>query len=230
MCVVFVSFGDERRTEGLNFWTLILWMLRLTWMCLNILFVPRSKHTVAYTGQWVKVIYFFWCNSPQRTMASSFTWFLDHKQRRTTVGKAPLDEWSARRRDLYLATQNIHNRHPCPRLWFEPTISEDEQPQNYALDRAATETGKCTCSSPNFSHRVYSYVLCEPRVLTSWNNVNLSIFIMSMKRSLWGRYCALKWNFDDFVTKFYFSLYEFLLYVSGHKNKSWRHDHYRLSL
>ena len=30
--------------------------------------------------------------------------------RRATVGRIPLDEWSARRRDLYLTTHNIHNR------------------------------------------------------------------------------------------------------------------------
>ena len=36
--------------------------------------------------------------------------FLDHTQRRTTVGRTPLDEWSARRRDLYLTTHNNHNR------------------------------------------------------------------------------------------------------------------------
>jgi len=28
--------------------------------------------------------------------------FLDHTQRHSTVGRTPLDEWSARRRDLYL--------------------------------------------------------------------------------------------------------------------------------
>ena len=42
-------------------------------------------------------------------MASSFTRFLDHTQRRTTVGKTPLDEWSARRRDLYLTTHNTQH-------------------------------------------------------------------------------------------------------------------------
>ena len=36
--------------------------------------------------------------------------FLDHTQRRTTLGRAPLDEWSARRRDLYLTTHNTHNK------------------------------------------------------------------------------------------------------------------------
>jgi len=36
---------------------------------------------------------------------------LDHTQRRSTVGRTPLDEWSARRRDLYVTTHNTHNRH-----------------------------------------------------------------------------------------------------------------------
>ena len=43
-----------------------------------------------------------------------FTRFLDHTQRRNTVGRTPLNEWSVRRRDLYLTTHNNHNRHPCP--------------------------------------------------------------------------------------------------------------------
>ena len=51
-----------------------------------------------------------WRCGPTRTMASSFLRFLDHKQRRITVGRTPLDEWSARRRDLYLTTHNTHNR------------------------------------------------------------------------------------------------------------------------
>ena len=43
--------------------------------------------------------------------AFSFTRFLDHAQRRTTVGRTPLHKWSAHRRDLYLTTHNTHNRH-----------------------------------------------------------------------------------------------------------------------
>jgi len=41
--------------------------------------------------------------------------FLDHTQWRTPVGRTSLDEWSARRTDLYLTAHNTHNRHPCPR-------------------------------------------------------------------------------------------------------------------
>ena len=81
----------------------------------------------------------FWRDSPQWARASSFTRFLDHTQRRTTVGRNPLDEWSARRRDLYLTTHNTHNRQiSMPPVGFEPTISAVERPQTYALDRAAT--------------------------------------------------------------------------------------------
>jgi hypothetical protein len=46
--------------------------------------------------------------------ASSFMRFLDHTQRCTTVVRTSLDEWLARRRELYLTTRNTDDRHPCP--------------------------------------------------------------------------------------------------------------------
>ena len=83
--------------------------------------------------------FFFWRDSPQWAMASSFVRFLDHTQRRITVGRTPLGEWSARRRDLYLTTHNTHNGQTSMlAVGFEPTISAGERPQTYALDRAAT--------------------------------------------------------------------------------------------
>ena len=92
-----------------------------------------------------KSIFFFfllWRCDPTRVMASSFLRFLDHTQRRTTLGRTPLDEWSARRRDLYLTTHTTHNRQTSmPRVGFEPTISAGERQQTYDLDRAATGTG-----------------------------------------------------------------------------------------
>ena len=63
---------------------------------------------------------------------------------RATIGRIPLGEWSARRRDLYLTTHNTHNRQTSmPPVGFEPTISAGERPKTYALDRAATRIGKC---------------------------------------------------------------------------------------
>jgi hypothetical protein len=58
--------------------------------------------------------------------------------RHTTLGKTPLDEWSAKRRDLYPTIHNTHKRQTSmPPAGFEPTIPECERPQTYALDRAA---------------------------------------------------------------------------------------------
>ena len=84
----------------------------------------------------------FGATTPQWARASSFTRFLDHTQRRTTVGRTPLDEGSVRRRDLCLTTHNTHNRNTSmPPLGFKPTISAGERLQTYTLDRAATGTG-----------------------------------------------------------------------------------------
>ena len=78
----------------------------------------------------------------QRARPSSFTRSLDHTQRRTTVGRTPLDEWSAHRRDLYLTTHSTHNRQTdMPPMGFEQTIPASERPQTHALDGAATGTG-----------------------------------------------------------------------------------------
>ena len=61
-------------------------------------FISRAFHLVFLS--------FFWRICTQWARASSFTRFLNHTQRRTTVGRTPLDEWSPRRRDLYLKTHN----------------------------------------------------------------------------------------------------------------------------
>ena len=97
-------------------------------------------------------IILLWRCDPTRVMASSFLMFLDHTQRRITAGRTPLDEWSARRRDLYLTTQNTHNRQTSmPPVGFEPTISARFRPQTCAIDRAATGTGLV---------EVYRQILC----------------------------------------------------------------------
>jgi hypothetical protein len=62
--------------------------------------------------------------------------------RHTTLGRSPLDERQARRRDLYLTPHNTHQRQPyMPPARFEPKILASERPQTDALDRAATGIG-----------------------------------------------------------------------------------------
>jgi hypothetical protein len=68
----------------------------------KIKFLVRSKLKCAANAYYEYFIYFLWLWSPARAMAYSFTRFRDDTKRRTTVGRNPLDEWSTRRKDLYL--------------------------------------------------------------------------------------------------------------------------------
>ena len=77
--------------------------------------------------------------------------FLDHTERRDTVGRTRQTKWSARRRDLYLTTHNTHNRQTTiPPAEFEPAISGEERKQTYALYREATGTGNVFYKSGKF--------------------------------------------------------------------------------
>ena len=90
-------------------------------------------------------------------MEHLFLMFLDHTQRRSAVGSTPLDEWSARRRDLYLTTHDTHNRQiSMPPVGFEPKISAGERP-------AAAHLLKSWVRIPP---GVWIFVCCECRVLS----------------------------------------------------------------
>jgi hypothetical protein len=124
------------------------------------------------------LFFFFLRNSPQWATASSFTRFLDHTQPRTTFGRTPLVDWLDRRRDLYLTKHTTHHRQTSlSPVWFEPTISAEERPQTYSLERAATGAGvlvikvfkKYDCVSPNWGARVgCCWLQTLPETIT-WN-------------------------------------------------------------
>ena len=83
--------------------------------------------------------------------------FLDHTQQRITVGRTPLDEWSARRRDLYLTTHDTHNRQiSTPPVGFEPKISAGERPQAARLLKSWVQ----------IPPGAWIFVCCECRVLS----------------------------------------------------------------
>jgi hypothetical protein len=84
------------------------------------------------------VIFFSPCGVSTRfgVKVSHFGASWSHLNARYTVGLL-LDEWSARRRDLYLTTHNSRNRHTSmPPAGFEPAIPASERPQIHALNRA----------------------------------------------------------------------------------------------
>jgi hypothetical protein len=63
--------------------------------------------------------------------------------RHTTLDGSPLDEGSARCRDIYLATKNTPKRQTSmPPVRFEPKIPAHDRPQTHTSDRAATGIGK----------------------------------------------------------------------------------------
>jgi hypothetical protein len=115
-------------------------------------------------------------------MECIFLMFLDHTQRRSTVGRTPLDERSARRRDLYLKTNDTHNRQiSMPPVEFKPTISVGERPQAAHLLRSSVRitpgagifvwcecrafSGRGLCDElitrPEESYRLCCIVVCD---------------------------------------------------------------------
>jgi hypothetical protein len=79
--------------------------------------------------------------------------------RYTTLGRAPLDQWSARRRYLYLTT---HTRQTSvPPNGFEPAIPASERPQTHALERAATGIGNQSYSKRNYTvYNLHTWTWC----------------------------------------------------------------------
>jgi hypothetical protein len=78
-------------------------------------------------------------NSPRPPHCRGFAITLRH----TTLGRTPLDEGPARRRDLYLTTQHTHKRQASMTpVGFEHTIPASERPQTHSLDRTATGIGR----------------------------------------------------------------------------------------
>ena len=77
-----------------------------------------------------------------------------HSFRHITIGKTPLDEWSARRRDFYLTTSNTHNRETSMSPeGLEPTIPASEGRQTYTFDRTATGIDHLGIHKFSFPHR-----------------------------------------------------------------------------
>jgi len=107
-------------------------------------------------------VFFLWHCGPSKAMTSSFMRFPDNTQRRTTVGRTPLDEWSARLRDFYVTTRQSQQQTSMPPAGFEPTISAGERSQTCALDREATDNGAI--------EEPYLPLYCSASIVSTPNN------------------------------------------------------------
>jgi hypothetical protein len=93
-------------------------------------------------------------------------WGFEITLRHTTLGRIPLDEWSARRRDLYLRTK--HNTHK--RQISMPRRVSNLQSQQASGCRPTSETARPPWSSP--LHLTTPKVLTVKYALWKYNNAN----------------------------------------------------------
>jgi len=84
--------------------------------------------------------------------------FHDHTRRRITVGRTPLDEWSARRRNPYLTT---HNRQTSmPPTGFEPAVPTSEMSQIRLRPRGHRDRLWLNCSIKlGYAVKIYEMLL-----------------------------------------------------------------------
>ena len=102
-------------------------------------------------------IFFFVVHQPQSGLGRGYEITLRH----TRLGRAVLDEGSARRRDLYLTTHNTHKRQTStPPTGFDPAIQASERPQTYAIYGAATWIGRLLYSISVYRQSRYTATNC----------------------------------------------------------------------
>jgi len=87
--------------------------------------------------------FFSWLNSPSGPRPPNYREFMI-TLRYATLGTIPLDEWSVRRKSLYLATKYTHMKQTfMAPAGLEPAIPANDRSQPHFLDRASTGIGNC---------------------------------------------------------------------------------------
>ena len=125
--------------------------------------------------------------------------------RHITFRRTPLEEWSVRRRDLYLSTHNTQKRQTSmPSAGFEPAIPASERPQTHALDRAATGIGKestagliSICNARTLQHAVIIQRFSNSKDVPVLNHHAMSVYV-EMDTRLFAfltlALCTWKWS------------------------------------
>ena len=121
--------------------------------------------------------------------------------RYTTLGRTPQDEWSARRRDLYLTTHNTHNRQTSMTpAGSEPIFPASVRPQTHALDRAATGIGTIILETVNeWTGRVLNKLL-PSGIRRWWFGRQLPTFRKNLSATS-AKYCDSKVSCSRFLRK-----------------------------
>jgi len=158
-------------------------------------YVPHNKqtnkhtHTHTHTHTYIYIfiyLFFLWPYSQTRAMASSFLKFVDHTQPRNTFCRTPLDEWSARRRDLYLATHSTqkNNNHSCPQKDSNP----HSQQSSACTSTPETGIGHCVhfaliiLSDSDSPFSISHFQFLNYSVMYLWL---LSYLVLDVKLKIW---------------------------------------------
>ena len=125
-----------------------------------------------------------------------------------TSCRTPLDEWSARRRSLYITHNTYKKQTAMLPAGFEPAIAGSERLQTHALDRSATGSGsfnsfrkisrKFYCSScRKLWHPIFFLILKQFSLLPARRYVKFHYLKLIMDKIL---YCwPLHWKFEKFI-------------------------------
>jgi len=138
--------------------------------------------------------YFWWLWGPTRARGYSFTRFLDHTQRSTKVGRNPLDEWSACRRELYLTKHNTHKRQTSmPRRDSKPEFLQASGRGPTPLTErppGPASPGLTSINSPFCPHSVFMLFvwIWKQTAIISLYNINWLVFITETECV----YCAVR--------------------------------------
>jgi len=145
-----------KRKRSTNSRHLTVWSLCIVWVWVQVLGTvygcKREENlTVRRTGRYkeclrnLHVSYYnsFLSMAQQHLAGQGLPIFeASRSHSHTTLGRTPMDEWSARRRNLYLITHNAHKRQrSLPPTGNEPPIPANKRSQTHAIDRAATGIG-----------------------------------------------------------------------------------------
>jgi hypothetical protein len=101
----------------------------------------RDNATLLYAVK--SYIYIFSFSMTQQPLVGQSILIIEasrsHSVTQITLGRTSVDEWSARRRGLYLTTHNSHKRQTSmPPAVLKLLIPASQRPQNHNLDLAAT--------------------------------------------------------------------------------------------
>jgi len=114
--------------------TRILLNATLYLYCLSFLVIPLTYCwiTAFWLGIHIYIMYIHGATAPNGPGLPHYLGFT------IRLGRTPLDEWSARRRDLYLTTHNTHKKrtHPCLRRDSNPQSQQAKgrRPTHYTAD------------------------------------------------------------------------------------------------